>query len=198
MGFSSSGGHVFPVASRDPDLAAAIAQTPLADGPAAAPNATRHQTPIASVRFIGRAVLDAVVGLVGRDPLLVPLAGQPGTVTSLTVPDSLNGAGALNPGNMYPDWQQEVAARSALRVGFYRPVRYASRVRCPLLVLACDDDGVAPPGPAVRAAQRAPRGELVRLPGGHYKPFMDGHDQAVEVQLSFLRRHLLDGSHDEA
>jgi hypothetical protein len=187
---------VFPVASRNPDLAAAIAQAPLADGPAAAPNAMRHQTPIASLRFTGRAVLDAVGGLVGRDPLLVPLAGEPGTVTSLTTPDSLNGAAALNPDNRYPHWQQEVAARSALRAGFYRPGRFASRVACPLLVLAYDQDGAALPGPAVRAAQRAPRGELVRLPGGHYEAFMGGHDEAVAIELSFLRRHLLGGSHD--
>jgi uncharacterized protein len=196
-GFSASGGHVFPVASRNPDLAAAIAQAPLADGPAAAPNAMRHQTPIASLRFTGRAVLDAVGGLVGRDPLLVPLAGEPGTITSLTTPDSLNGAEALNPDNRYPQWQQEVAARSALRAGFYRPGRFASRVGCPLLVLAYDQDGAALPGPAVRAAQRAPRGELVRLPGGHYEAFMGGHDEAVAIELSFLRRHLLGGSHDD-
>ncbi len=193
-GFSSSGGHIFRVAARNPDLAAAISQTPLADGPAVAPNAMRHQTQIAALRFTGRAILDAFGGLVGRKPLLVPLAGEPGTVTSLTTPDALNGARALNPDNIYPQWQQEVAASSALRVGFYRPGRYASRVRCPLLVLAYDDDGVAPPGPAVRAAQRAPRGELARLPGGHYEPFMDGHERAAEVQLSFLRRHLLDAS----
>jgi uncharacterized protein len=193
-GFSSSGGHIFPVASRNPELAAAIAQTPLADGPAAAPNAMRHQTTLAALRFTGRAVLDAVGGRVGRNPLLVPLAGEPGTVTSLTTPDSLNGDRALNPDNKYPDWQQEVAARSALRVGLYRPGRYASGIRCPLLVLVCDDDGVALPGPGVRAAQRAPLGELVRLPGGHYEPFMGGREQAVEIQLSFLRRHLLDRS----
>jgi pimeloyl-ACP methyl ester carboxylesterase len=154
----------------------------------------RHQTPLAQLRFTGRAILDAFRGLVARDPLLVPLAGEPGTVTFVTTPDSLNGAEALNPGNTHPDWQQQVAAQSALRVGFYRPGRYASRVQCPLLVLAYDDDGVALPRPAVRAAQRAPRGELVRLPGGHYEPFMDGHEQAAEAQLSFLRRHLLDRS----
>lgn len=196
-GFSSSGGHIFPVAARNPELAAAIAQTPLADGPASMPNATQHQKPLAALRFIGRAVLDAVGGLVGRAPLLVPLAGEPGTVTSLTTPDSLNGARALNPDNKYPDWQQEVAARSALRVGFSRPGRYASRVGCPLLVLACEEDGVAPPGPAIRAAQRAPSGELARLSGGHYEPFMGGHEQAVQAQLSFLCRHLLDPSHTE-
>ena len=46
-------------------------------------------------------------------------------------------------------------------------------------------------GPAVRAAGRAPRAELVRMPGGHYEPFLGGHERAVEAELSFLRRHLL-------
>jgi uncharacterized protein len=84
-----------------------------------------------------------------------------------------------------------VAARSALRIGFYRPGRYASRVRCPLLVLVCDQDQSALAGPAVRAARRAPRAELVHLAGGHYAPFLDGHEQAAAAELSFLRAHLL-------
>jgi hypothetical protein len=29
------------------------------------------------------------------------------------------------------------------------------------------------------------------MPGGHYEPFLDGHERAVEAELSFLRRHLL-------
>jgi fermentation-respiration switch protein FrsA (DUF1100 family) len=190
-GFSASGGHAFRVAARHPALAAAIAQTPNADGPAAAPNAARHQKPLALLRLTGRGILDAVGGLAGRQPLLVPLAGQPGTVAALTTPDGRNGNRALNPGNRYPDWQQAVAARSALRLGFYRPGRDAPRVRCPLLVLVCDQDQSALAGPAAAAANRAPRGELVRLPGGHYEPFLGGHEQAVEAELSFLRRHLL-------
>jgi hypothetical protein len=31
---------------------------------------------------------------------------------------------------------------------------------------------------------------MVQLPGGHYAPFLDAHEQAVETQLRFLRRHL--------
>jgi pimeloyl-ACP methyl ester carboxylesterase len=193
-GFSLSGGHIFRVAARNPALAAAIAQSPNADGQAAARNATRHQKLFPLLRFTGRAVLDALGKLFGRQPLLVPLAGEPGTVAALTTPDALDGDRALNPDNRYPDWQQQVAARSALRVGFYRPGRAASRVRCPLLVLVCDHDQSALAGPAVRAANRAPRGELVRMAGGHYEPFLDGHELAVEAELSFLRRHLLDRS----
>jgi len=94
-------------------------------------------------------------------------------------------------GRQVPDWRQEVAARSALRLVFYRPGRYAAQVRCPLLVLVCDQDQSALAAPAVRAANRAPRGELVRMPGGHYEPFLGGHERAVEAELSFLRRHLL-------
>jgi uncharacterized protein len=173
-GFSLSGGHVLRVAARDPDLAAAIAQTPNADGPAAMRNAMRHTTAGALLRLTGRGLRDAFRGLLGRDPLLVPLAGKPGTVAVLTTPDAQDGARALDPDGRYPDWRQEVAARSVLRLGRYRPGRHAPRIRCPLLVLACDQDRSALPGPAVRAARRASRGELVRLPGGHYEPFMAG------------------------
>jgi uncharacterized protein len=191
-GFSLSGGHVLRVAARNPQLAAAIAQTPNADGQAAARNATRHQTLRALLRFTGRAVLDTLGGLVDRPPRLVPLAGKPGTVALLTTPDGIDGDRALNPDNRYPDWQQAVAARSALSIGFYRPGRYASRVLCPLLVLVCDQDQTALAEPAARAARRAPRGELVRMGGGHYEPFLGGHEPAAEAELSFLHRHLLD------
>jgi pimeloyl-ACP methyl ester carboxylesterase len=191
-GFSLSGGHVFRVAARNPQLAAAIAQTPNADGPAATRNAARYQTPLAMLRFTGGAVLDALGGFVGRPPRLVPLAGEPGTVALLTTPDGELGDRALNPDSRYPDWQQAVAARSTLGFGFYRPGRDAARVRSPLLVLVCDQDQSALAEPAARAATRAPRGELVRMSGGHYEPFLGGHEQAIEAELSFLRRHLLD------
>jgi uncharacterized protein len=191
-GFSLSGGHILRVAAGNPELAAAIAQTPLADGQAATRAAARHQKPLALLRFTGRGLADTLGSLIGRPPLLVPLAGEPGTVAMLTTPDGIDGDRALNPGNRYPEWQQAVAARSALRIGMYQPGRYASRVRCPLLVVACDEDQSALPGPAVRAAERAPHAELVRLPGGHYAPFLDAHEPAVEAELAFLRKHLLD------
>ncbi|MFD0510076.1 hypothetical protein ACFQ0Q_04485 [Streptomyces aureus] len=173
-------------------MAAAIAQTPLADGPVASRRAMAYQTPWGMLRLTVRGLLDAAGGLVGRKPLLMPLAGPPGTVAMLTTPDGNEGDRALNPGNRYPDWQQEVAARSALSLSFYRPGRQASKARCPLLVVVCDQDRSALPGPAVDAARRAPQAELVHLPGGHYAPFMDAHEPAVEAELAFLQRHLLD------
>jgi pimeloyl-ACP methyl ester carboxylesterase len=194
-GFSLSGGHVFAIAALEPRLAAAIAQTPNADGPAAARNAGRHQRPLAMLRVTVRVLLDM---LPRRRPLLVPLAAEPGTVAFLTTPDGLDGDRALNPGNRYPEWQQEIAARSIPPIVAYRPGRHASRIRCPLLVLAADQDQTALAAPAVAAAGRAPHAELVRMPGGHYEPFLDGHERAVEAELDFLRRHLLDHTRADA
>ncbi|SEP04874.1 alpha/beta hydrolase [Amycolatopsis saalfeldensis] len=189
-GFSASGGHVFLVAAQDPRLAAAIAQTPNADGPATARNAARYQKPFAMLRFTGRGILDALGSLAGLRPRLVALAGPPGTVALLTTPDSLDGERALR-AERYPDWEQAAAARSALRMTLYRPGRAAARVRGPLLVVVADQDRSALAEPAVAAVGRAPRGELVRVPGGHYAPFLDEHEHVVEAEVSFLRQHLL-------
>jgi pimeloyl-ACP methyl ester carboxylesterase len=142
------------------------------------------------LHFTGRALLDALGGLLRRPPRLVALTGPPGTLAMLTTPDTMDGERALHATD-HPDWQQQVAARSALRIGFYRPGRYLPRIESALLVLVCDQDQTSLAEPAVRAAGRAPRAELVRMPGGHYEPFLGGHERAVEAELSFLDRHLL-------
>ena len=89
-------------------------------------------TPRAALRLNIRAVLDRIGRRLGRDPLPVPLWGPRGTVASLTTPDGAKGPYALDPDTMYLEWRQEVAAGSALRIGFYRPGRFAPRVACPL------------------------------------------------------------------
>ena len=187
-GFSLSGGYVFDVAARHPDLLAAVAQTPNADGRAAARNALRYQTKPALVRTFGRALLDAVGGRFVRPTRMIPLDGEPGTVALLTTPDAVGGGRILDPDDRYVDWQQQVAARSMLWVASYRPGRRAERIGCPLLVVVADDDRSALAEPSAQAAETAPHGELVRVPGGHYAPYLDAHDAVVAAELAFLDR----------
>ncbi|MFI0151541.1 alpha/beta hydrolase [Streptomyces lydicus] len=189
-GFSLAGGHVFRVAADHPRLACAIAQTPLVDGLASAPHALRAMTPLAALRLFGRGVADALGGIAGRPPLLVPTAGARGAVASLTTPDAMDGDRALDPDRRHTGWEQTVAARIALQIGRYRPGRHASRIRCPLLVVVCDQDQSVLPDPAVRAARNAPASEVVHLPGRHYAPFLESHEQAVAAEISFLMNHL--------
>jgi pimeloyl-ACP methyl ester carboxylesterase len=192
-GFSLAGGHVLRLAARAPGLAAAIAQAPLADGPAIAPTAMRAMTPRAALRLHLRAAGDLLARrLLRRPPVLIPLAGPRGTVASITTPDGQRGGQALDPDGQYQDWNQTVAAASALRIAFYRPGRTASRIACPLLVVVFDDDQTVLTAPAVKAAQRAPLGQLVRLNGDHYAAFEQAHQATLDAEIGFLQRHLLD------
>jgi pimeloyl-ACP methyl ester carboxylesterase len=139
-GFSLSGGHVFRVAARNPQLAAAIAQTPNADGPAAARNVIRHQKPLATLRPVGKGILDAAGSLAGRQPLLVPLAGQPGYRRAPHHAGQHRPRQGAQPRQQVP--RLAAGGRRPLRAPavLYRPGRDASRVACPLLVVVCDQD----------------------------------------------------------
>src|SRR5215469_12686070 len=192
-GFSLAAGHLFRLAARPAGqrLAAVIAQAPLVDGAVSSPHALRHETAGVLARFPLIALRDVLRGLAGREPLVVPLAGPRGAVAMLTTPDAIDADRALNPGNAYPEWQQTIAARSVIPTGLYRPGSTASRIRCPLLVVISTSDQTCLPGQALKAARRAPRGEVVEVDGTHYAAFLDQHEAVVTAELDFLHRHLL-------
>ena len=80
----------------------------------------------------------------------------------------------------------EVSARLMLRLLLYRPALKASRLAMPLLVCGCDNDSITPAAPAVKAAQRAPRGELWRYACAHFELYLDPQVKADQVE--FLQR----------
>jgi len=195
-GFSLAAGHLLRLAARPQDqrrLAAVIAQAPLADGAVSSPRALRHETPGVLARFPLIALRDVARGLAGREPLVVPLAGPRGAVAMLTTPDATDGDRALNPGDTYRDWQQTIAARSVVPIALYRPGRSARRITCPLLAVISNRDQSVLAAPALKAARRAPAGEVLQVDGNHYAAFLDQHENVVAAELDFLRRHLLEG-----
>jgi uncharacterized protein len=196
-GFSLAAGHLLRLAARPQDqhrIAAVIAQAPLADGAVSSPRALGHETPGVLARFPLIALRDVARGLAGREPLVVPLSGPRGAVAMLTTPDAAHSDGALNPGNIYPDWQQTIAARSVVPIALYRPGRTASRISCPLLAVISTRDQTVLAAPALKAARRAAAGEVLQVDGAHYAAFLDQHETVVAAELDFLRRHLL---HDD-
>jgi uncharacterized protein len=193
-GFSLAAGHLLRLAARPPDqhrLAAVIAQAPLADGARSSPRALGHETPGVLARFPLIALADVARGLAGREPLVVPLAAPRGAVAMLTTPDAIDCDRALNPGGAYPQWQQTIAARSVIPLALYRPGRTADRIGCPLLAVISTRDQTVLAAPALKAARRAPAGEILQVDGTHYAAFLDQHETVVAAELDFLRRHLL-------
>ncbi len=182
-GTSFAGGHVIEAAARDPRVVAAVAQVPFTDGPrtvAAIPPRANVALSLAAARDIARS-------RGGGPQLTIPVIGPPGSVAAMTSPDAEVGFHAIVPPGSR--WRNEVAARVFPQVLAWRPGRAAARVRCPLLVVVATRDAVTPPAPAERAADAAPRGELVRVDAGHFDVYSgERFEEAVEAETVFLAR----------
>jgi dienelactone hydrolase len=185
-GTSFAGMHIVELAASDARLAGAIAQSPLVDGLAAA----AMVPPVRSLRLLALALGDRAGSLLGRPPRYLPGAGAPGELAVGTTPDALFGEELMTPKDQ-TEWHNRVAARSLLSFSWRRPVRRAADVRCPLLLVVAEHDSIAPVGPALRVAAKAPDAELYRSRGGHYDVYEGGqdHDNVLRVEVEFLHRH---------
>lgn len=185
-GSSFAGGHVLEIAAGDPRVVAVVSQVPYVDGI----RTVLALGPASGLRLTVACLIDAVRALAGGDPRCIPLVGPPGSTAAMTTPDSEPGYRALYDDGF--EWRNEFAPRAALRLPLYNPGRRAADVRCPLLVQVVADDAVTPPAPAIAAANRAPRGELIAYAGlGHFDVYRgEPFEQVVSDQLDFLARHL--------
>ena len=123
--------------------------------------------PRVALRATALGLADQAAALAGRAPRTMPAVGAPGSFAVMTAPDAQPGFEAIVPPGS--PWRNEVAARVMLRVATYRPVRSAASVACPLLVCVCERDQTTPPGAAIKMGERAPRGEVLRYPVGHFE-----------------------------
>jgi pimeloyl-ACP methyl ester carboxylesterase len=187
-GISYSGGHVVRVAAEDGRVAAVIALTPAMDGIAVLAQLARNTGLAQLLRAASHGLRDTLRALTRRRPHIVPMVGEPGSSAIIAVP----GAEQAYREIAGPSWRNEVCARTALEVAFNRPVRFASRICCPLLVQAGVHDSITPLAGARRAVANAGvRGELREYPVDHVDVYAGRVQQPVLAdQLDFLRHHL--------
>lgn len=184
-GTSFGGGHVIAIAARDHRVAAAIAQCPFTDGASSA----LAISPVASAKVVARALRDVLAARRGRRPVMIPIVGPPGSTGMMTTPDAEPGYLAIVPDGA--QLRNEVAARIALHLIAHRPGRRTADVTCPVLFCICEHDSVAPAKRSIRHARRAPRGETIVYPIGHFDIYAGAwFERAVADQLTFLQRHV--------
>jgi pimeloyl-ACP methyl ester carboxylesterase len=184
-GTSFSGMHVVAIAATDARLRGAIAQCPLVDGLAA----MMMVPPKQSLRLLALGIHDRLGSLLGRPPRYLAASAAPGEFGVIATEDALAGLELIRPKDG-TEWHNRVAARSLLGLAAHRPVRKAADIRCPILIVVAENDTIAPVGPALRVAGRAPNSELYRSRGGHYGPYDGGgdHDRVINVEVEFLHR----------
>jgi uncharacterized protein len=187
-GTSFGAGHVLSIAAKDHGLAAIVAQVPHISGPASA----FARSPVLVARLVLAGLRDQAGAFLGRQPLRLPAAEEPGTLAMMNTPDALPIGKALA-GDRYEELLPEnnVAARIALRVPFYSPGRTVKKITTPALVQLAKDDVVTPYEVALKAAERIPKGEVLSYDCGHFDPYVDPlFDTVVGDQIDFLGRHL--------
>jgi pimeloyl-ACP methyl ester carboxylesterase len=178
FGSSMGGGNALAAAAADPRVAAAISQVPFL---------TMAQAHRSSPRVQARMIIAAIRGR------YLPAVGQPGDAAFINAPGSEAGWRHVVAIGENSRWRDRASSRWLLTAPIaFNHVRHARRLHCPWLVCVGEADRVAAPGIAIRAARRAPLGEMRTYPGvGHFDIY-DGaeHEAVVADQIEFLRRHL--------
>jgi uncharacterized protein len=184
-GSSFGGGHAIQVASRHPELLAAVSQCPFTDGLASATALGLR----GSMKITPTVVRDFAARLLGRPPVMVPIAAAPGKPALMNAHDALPGYLALMPKGV--EFVNHVAARVIPEIATYRPGRSARKVDMPILFCVSTTDTVTPPDQTIALARRAPRGEIKLYSAGHFDFYLgDAFEQIVSDQTRFLTMHL--------
>ncbi len=188
-GSSFGGGHALTVASRHPELKAAVSQCPFTDGRASAGALGFKGT----MQMVPKVIADLVAGAFGLSPVYVPIAAKPGELAMMNAHDALPGYLQLVPKGM--TFNNSVAARVVPEVTSYRPGLSAAKIKFPLLVCVSATDTVTPPQQTIALVRKAPKGETRIYNAGHFD-FYTGQtfEQLATDQSAFLVKHLITSS----
>ncbi len=183
-GTSFSGGHVIRVGAEDGEVAAVVSQIPFTSG-----IRTALRLPLlSSLKVLLAAAGDVSRSMIGARPVWMPIVGPPGSLAAMALDEAVRGYRELHEGS---DWNNRVCARIGPATLAYRPLRWARRLTCPLLVQVGARDGLTPPGPARAMAHRARRGHFLSYDSDHFQVYFGAlRDEVIREQVRFLRDHL--------
>ncbi|QHS09358.1 alpha/beta fold hydrolase [Sinimarinibacterium sp. NLF-5-8] len=186
-GSSFSGGHVVVAAAEDGHIQAVSSQGPMMDGRAAFLNVLRYAGVGQGLRLSAHAVLDALMSPLGKRHTIA-LVAAPGEVGVMTSADAVSGYTAI----ASEDWHNTITSSWLLQLPLYRPIRYARRLPCPILIGICMQDSVAPVSAAEALAKRAgARAQICRYDVGHFDIYVGAaFEQAVADQIAFFTEKL--------
>ncbi|MEM1060288.1 MAG: alpha/beta fold hydrolase [Verrucomicrobiota bacterium] len=187
-GTSLSGGYVTSLAARHPELAGVIAQCPATSGIS---DGVKKRSAGQILRYARAGLEDLLRGALGLAPRYVPIFGKDRELALLTSANAEKGYQSIL--KLMPeeaDWRQYVGARFVIHLLLYHPIKKASHIRVPLLVMVCDGDQDVDPSQGHRLARLA-GGKSVGLPIEHFEIYTPPHfDAVMDHELAFLREHV--------
>lgn len=186
-GTSYAGGHAIVLGATDRRLKAVVAQVPTIDGHAAG------QRRVSPERVAG---LEALF----EEDERAQLRGEPPTYQTIVSADANENASYHSDDSVsfflqdIPSgiWENKVTLRSTRWARMYHPGLFVERVSpTPLLMVVAQKDTTAATDLALSAYERAlePK-RLVIIEGGHYGPYIERLEDALEPAVAWFREHL--------
>lgn len=180
-GTSLGGAHAVVAASRDPRIAAVIAQIPF-NGTA---RKVEGRSTAATLRLLWAMTVDAARGLLGLSPAYIKAVGGPGELATMSSTEAQQTIAGMTSDT----WRNEVAPRALFGLMRYRPADAAPKVLAPALVCAAERDKEVPLELVTQLADALPHGVLRTYPCPHFAFYRDDvREQVLADQLAFLDR----------
>jgi short-subunit dehydrogenase/dienelactone hydrolase len=188
-GSSFSGGHVVDCASRNPDIAAVVAQVPMLD----VPTSLGRYGFSYLCRAAWHGLRDLFHAATFRKPHYVKVVAPPSTFAVMNQPGCYDGYRRLVP--LGADWANSCPARILLTSLPHRPIARAKKVEAPTLFVIADGDQLIPARTIRRAARRMPNASIRTVPGDHFAPYFGEtlHEVAMH-EADFLEECLLNSA----
>jgi len=127
--------------------------------------------------------------VIGKTAHTVPAVAEPGTLAIMNIPGVMQWSRDFIPKDT--TWKNEVPARIGLMVGAYRPILYASKISCPVLIMYAKDDLLCPSESVEKTGSKIQKAEVIGFPVGHFAVYTgELFNQFVQKQSEFLLKHL--------
>jgi len=185
-GSSFSGGHVLQVGAESPHVAAIISQVPHVDGLATAACSEPMQLLHATVAGLRDVFSTHVLG----KPFYSRVVGRVDEFAAMNKAEVWEGWEALIPEDS--EWENKVQSRIFLELPFYSPIKFASKITVPVMVVAGEFDTITPAKAARKAAERIKNAEFKLLKCNHFQAYTGkAFEENVAIQLEFLQRQFI-------
>lgn len=187
-GTSYSGGLAVAAAAIDGRIAAVIAQVPNLDNRATLKFLMRNTPPLRMAWLVSCIARDVLRAATRRSPYYIVANGHDGERAAYASSEAMEQLAGI----VGPSWANRVAMRDFARVPLFRAVKYLPDLPCRLQLMTCEDDGLTPVAPALKAAAAlGEQAELHRYAGGHFAIYVEPvFAQALAAQEDFLVKEL--------
>lgn len=181
-GCSYSGGHVIVTAARNSCVKAFISHVPFMDS-----IAFMNKSGFGKVMKVNSAAMkDIFNSIFGRQQHNIAIVARPDEFAMLNTPECYDGYMSMVPENS--EWINGFPARSALKISWYRPVKYIPEVKCKGMVVFAENDSLSDAGMIEKAFANKPNIKSLKLKCGHFNLFEGEYfKKTSDEEIRFLK-----------